>query len=44
MVNQNERIRKIKKKYGADAFVKFGKKGGSPVLRDWKAGRLVRRR
>jgi hypothetical protein len=26
------RINKIKREYGADAFVRFGKMGGSPLL------------
>lgn len=29
---QMERIRKIKQKYGVNAFRKFGEKGGSPYL------------
>jgi hypothetical protein len=28
----SQRIQKIKRKYGADAFKKFGRKGGSPIL------------
>jgi hypothetical protein len=30
----------IKRKYGANAFSKWGAKGGSPVLRAWKSGRI----
>ncbi len=35
----------IKKKYGANAFKKWGSPehgGGSPVLKAWKAGRIPR--
>lgn len=30
----------IKRKYGANAFRKWGSAGGSPVLRAWSEGRI----
>ena len=37
---QQQRIRTIRLKYGNDAFVRFGRKGGSPVIADWKKGKI----
>jgi hypothetical protein len=31
-VRQEKRIRKIKRDYGTDAFERWGKRGGSPLL------------
>jgi len=43
-MNGETRIKKIKRKYGKDAFSSWGKKGGSPILRDFKKGKLVYRK
>ncbi len=40
MISQAERIRKVKRKYGENAFKKFGRMGGSPVLKAWKQGKI----
>ncbi len=32
MASQRDRVQKIKRKYGTTAFVRWGKKGGNPVL------------
>jgi hypothetical protein len=37
------RVEKIKKKYGRNAFIKWGSTGGSPILRAYQEGKLVRR-
>lgn len=31
----------IKRKYGANAFRKWGARGGSPILQAWKKKKLV---
>jgi hypothetical protein len=39
---QEQRITKIKKKFGANAFKNWGgKTGGSPVLKAWREGRIT---
>lgn len=30
----------IKRKFGANAFRKWGKSGGSPILKAWKQGKI----
>jgi len=35
---------KIKQKYGSNAFRKWGKLGGSPVLKAYKEGRVTMHR
>lgn len=46
MSNGKNRITKIKKKYGENAFKKFGARGGNPILNDhalvkaYKEGRV----
>jgi len=42
MNKYDTRTAKIKRKYGADAFKRFGKMGGSPILKLWKQGKLKR--
>jgi hypothetical protein len=39
---QSERIKKIRKQYGASAFSRWGKKGGSPILKAWSQGKIPR--
>jgi hypothetical protein len=39
-IEQRRRISTIRKRYGEDAFVRYGKKGGSPILRAFAKGRL----
>ena len=38
-----DRVEKIRKKYGKDAFVKWGwsdGRGGSPILKAWARGKV----
>ena len=42
MSKKVDRITKIKKKFGSNAFERWGKLGGSPILADFKAGKLKR--
>jgi len=30
----------IRRKYGANAFSKWGRRGGSPVLKAWEEGKI----
>lgn len=42
VIKDNARIRRIREKYGADAFKKWGTKGkGSPILLAYKEGRIT---
>ncbi len=34
-------VEKIRRKFGNDAFRKWGKSGGSEILRAWKEGRVT---
>jgi hypothetical protein len=38
---QEQRIKKIRERFGVNAFSKFGKKGTSPILKAWKEGRVI---
>ena len=39
-MNQEKRVERIKRKFGVTAFSRWGKTGGSPVLKAWKAHKL----
>lgn len=41
IIPDRARIRRIKEKHGKDAFIKWGKRGGSPILKAWKEGRII---
>ncbi len=41
-MNQVERINKTKRKYGANAFRRWGAKGGSPILLAYRLHRPVK--
>ena len=34
-----DRVQKIKRKYGETAFERWGKSGGSPILKAWSEGK-----
>jgi hypothetical protein len=40
IIPDSARTRRIKEKYGKDAFRKWGRKGSSPILKAWKEGRV----
>lgn len=41
---KKDREASLKRKYGADCFEEWGKLGGSPILKAYKQGKLVKRR
>ena len=43
-ISYQDIVEKKKRKYGRNIFVKWGKKGGSPILEAYKQGNLVRRK
>ncbi len=42
MSKSSERIARIRRKYGKDAFHKFGLRGGSPILKSWTEHRAIK--
>ena len=40
-MSAKSRVAKIKSKYGVTAFQRWGKTGGSPVLKAWKAHKII---
>lgn len=41
---RNNIVEKKRRKYGANCFHKWGLKGGSPILKAYAQGRLVKRK
>lgn len=44
VIMSKDRVAKIKQKYGAHIFQRWGEKGGSPVLRAYREGRVIIRK
>ncbi len=38
---KSDRVERLKRKYGANIFVKWGREGGSPLLKAWEEGRVT---
>jgi hypothetical protein len=44
MASYNQIVEKKRRKYGTHCFEKWGREGGSPILKAYAQGRLVKRK